>query len=131
MSVVNTKSARSSAVALKAFAATACAAALVLAAAVGLAEAAPMTAMYGAGQNPDVHNVRVIRKVTDGSGRKKIHVAGRNYDKSPKFKQVIVNGKRVPRRVDAPVVRDHRAPRPTVRDHRVTGGVSVRDHRTK
>jgi hypothetical protein len=41
-------------------------------------------------------------------GRKVIR-AGRNYDKSTKFRQVIVNGKRVPRRVDAgPIVRDHR-----------------------
>jgi len=40
---------------------------------------------------------------------KKVIRAGRNYDKSTKFKQVIVNGKRVPRRVDAgPIVRDHR-----------------------
>jgi hypothetical protein len=130
MSVINTMSGR--AVALTAFAATAIA--LVVSAPLRQAEAAPaanLAGLYEAEANPAVHNARVIRKVTNGAGQKKIHVAGRNYDKSPKFKQVIVNGKRVPRRVDAPVVRDHRAPRPSVRDHRVTGGVSVRDHRTK
>lgn len=60
---------------------------------------------------------------------KRIHRADRNYDKSTKFKQVIVNGKRVPRRVDGgPVIRDHRTPAPAVRDHR-RPTTTVRDHR--
>jgi hypothetical protein len=62
---------------------------------------------------------------------KKVIRAGRNYDKTPNRKQVIVNGKRVPRKVDGgPVVRDHRTASPVVRDHRAAGPV-VRDHRTK
>jgi hypothetical protein len=62
---------------------------------------------------------------------KKVIRAGRNYDKTPDRKQVVVNGKRVPRKVDGgPVVRDHRTAGPVVRDHRTARPV-VRDHRIR
>jgi hypothetical protein len=83
----------------------------------------------------------VVRDHRVAPAVKKVIRAGRNYDKTPDRKQVIVNGKRVPRKVDGgpvirdhrtagPVVRDHRAAGPVVRDHRAAGPV-VRDHRTK
>jgi hypothetical protein len=60
---------------------------------------------------------------------KKVIRADRNYDKTPNREQVIVNGKRVPRKVDGgPVIRDHRTPPPVVRDHR-RPTMTVRDHR--
>jgi hypothetical protein len=61
----------------------------------------------------------VVRDHRAAPAPKKVIRAGRNYDKTPDRKQVIVNGKRVPRKVDiGPVVRDHRTARPEVRDHR-------------
>jgi hypothetical protein len=61
----------------------------------------------------------VVRDHRAAPAPKKVIRAGRNYDKTPDRKQVIVNGKRVPRKVDGgPVVRDHRTARPEIRDHR-------------
>src|SRR5262245_66649828 len=47
--------------------------------------------------------------VSVGDAGKKVIRAGRNYDKTPNRVQVIVNGKRVPRKVDGgAVILDHR-----------------------
>lgn len=40
----------------------------------------------------------IVRDHRRGSAEKKVIRAGRNYDKVPDRKQVIVNGKRVPRK---------------------------------
>ncbi|MGH6816343.1 MAG: hypothetical protein ACREC6_11630 [Hyphomicrobiaceae bacterium] len=62
-----------------------------------------------AGADPVVHKVATYvyrRRVVGG---KIVRRAGRLYDKSPDRVQVIVNGRRVPRKVGGgPVVRDHR-----------------------
>jgi hypothetical protein len=80
----------------------------------------PTTPVVRDHRTPTTPVVRTPTKVDPvHPAARKVHRADRNYDKSPNYKQVIVNGKRVPRRVDAPVVRDHRVDAPVVRDHRV------------
>jgi hypothetical protein len=62
--------------------------------------AVPVVRDHRAPATPVVRDHRTTSKViTHSPAAKKIHRADRNYDKSPNFKQVIVNGKRVPRRV--------------------------------
>ena len=78
---------------------------------------------------PAVRDHRTPKVISVRPTGKKAIRAGRNYDKTPNRVQVIVNGKRVPRRVDGgPVVRDHRTPARAVRDHR-RPTTTVRDHR--
>lgn len=80
---------------------------------------APVVRDHRTPKTVTVRDHRTPKVVPVRAPAKKIIRADRNYDKSPNFKQVIVNGKRVPRRVDGgPVVRDHRTVRPVVRDHR-------------
>jgi hypothetical protein len=43
----------------------------------------------------------VVRDHRDAPAAKKVIRAGRNYDKTPNREQVIVNGKRVPRKVSS------------------------------
>jgi len=79
---------------------------------------------------PSVRDHRTTPKVISvrPQGRKIIR-ADRNYAKVTGRKVVVVNGKRVVRKVDSgPVVRDHRTPTPVVRDHRQPAA-AVRDHR--
>lgn len=78
---------------------------------------------------PAVRDHRTPKVISVRPAGKKVIRADRNYDKSPNREQVIVNGKRVPRKVDGgPVIRDHRTPPSAVRDHR-RPTTTVRDHR--
>ena len=132
--------------------AAACAAVLALPQSIPHAEAMPLTGAhqaYTAGPNPVVHNIRVVRKSRANKPRKRVGSTkcrgicigspSRVQAKggSPTRKVVVINGKRVVRRI-GPVIHDHRRPLPpdirTPRQPYVGApirrdGPLIRDHR--